>query len=103
MVTYSALRIVILGALLGILYGVGMRGWLLPLAAILLAFLVSYLTLRGPREAAARYLADRAAARAERGGRRPGRLARSLDEDAAAEDAETEAPQSDRPKPSSRP
>lgn len=91
MVIYSVLRLAIFGVLLLLLTWAGMRGWLLVLVAALLAFLVSYLVLRKPREAAATYLADRAAHRARTGER----FAREIEDDAAIEDAAVDAAKRD--------
>jgi hypothetical protein len=49
--------------------------------------MLSYLTLRKPREAASRYLAERAEHRARTGER----FSREIEDDAAAEDAAVDA------------
>lgn len=77
--TYSLLRLALLAAALVALWRAGMGGWLLPLVAVVVAWALSYLFLARQRDAAARWLADRAAARAAR--------PVEVDEDTAAEDA----------------
>lgn len=80
---YSLLRLALFGAALGLLYAVGMRGWLLPIVAVVVALALSYLTLRKPRDAATRWIAGRADRRAaERV------VAPRIDADAAHEDAQ---------------
>ena len=78
--TYSLLRLVIFVVTVGVLYAVGMGGWLVVLVAAIIAAGVSYLALAKPRESAALYLQDRA----ERRTRRP----TTADADAAAEDGD---------------
>lgn len=81
-VTYSILRLALFGAcLLGLVWA-GMGSWLAVIVAAFGAWALSYVLLAGPRDRAAIWLADRAAAR----GDRP-RLSRRAAEDAAAEDA----------------
>jgi len=81
LVTYSLARLGLLGvAVLG-LYAAGMRGWLLALVAVVVAFALSYVLLGRQRDAAARWLAERD--RVRRANRRP-------DADTAAEDAEVD-------------
>ncbi|MEG3615996.1 DUF4229 domain-containing protein [Isoptericola haloaureus] len=80
LVIYSALRLLILVAVLVLGYVVGLGGWLLPLVALVVAFAVSYLALPRQRDAAALWLAERDRERKER-------RERVVDEDAAAEDA----------------
>jgi|SRR5215218_4803597 len=82
LVTYSALRLALLGACFVLGYWAGLRSWLLLLVPFV-AWGLSYVLLGGPREAAALYLAERA----ER--RRAGEstLPASAREDAAYEDA----------------
>ncbi len=80
--TYSLLRLALFVACTVALVFVGM-GWMYAiLAAALLAALLSYLLLAGPRDRAARWLQARSEAR----GDRP-RLSRRAAEDAAIEDA----------------
>jgi antibiotic biosynthesis monooxygenase (ABM) superfamily enzyme len=85
-VIYTLLRLLLFAAALGVGYLVGLRSWLLVLAAVVVAFAVAYLVLPKQKDAAARWLAERA----ER--RRTGRegLSRIIDEDAAAEDWDDE-------------
>ena len=73
----------LIAAALGVLWFAGLRGWLLVLVAAVVALMLSYLTLRKPREAASRYLAARAEHRARTGER----FSREIEDDAAAEDA----------------
>lgn len=83
LLTYTLLRLALFGATLGLLYLVGLRGWLLPIVAVVVALAVSYLTLSKPREAATRWMAGRAERRAA------GRVAApKVDADAAHEDAQ---------------
>lgn len=93
-VVYSVLRLLLFAASLGVLWLAGLRGWLLVLVAAALALMLSYLTLRAPREAASRYLAERAEHRARTGER----FSREIEDDAAAEDeaADAAARQADR-------
>ncbi|MFB8227182.1 DUF4229 domain-containing protein [Cellulosimicrobium sp. NPDC055967] len=86
-VIYSVLRLLLFAAALGVLWFAGLRGWLLVLVAAVVALMLSYLTLRKPREAASRYLAERAEHRARTGER----FSREIEDDAAAEDAALDA------------
>ncbi|QTE29144.1 DUF4229 domain-containing protein [Pengzhenrongella sicca] len=81
-VTYSVLRLGLFAGCLALLYLVGVGGWLLVVGAAFLAWGISYAVLAGPRDRAALYLAERAARR--RSGRR---FSRSVEQDAAVEDA----------------
>lgn len=86
MVTYSLLRLALFVACLAGLVLAG-TGWLLGVVlAAVLAALLSYLLLSGPRDRAALWLQARSEAR----GDRP-RLSRRATEDAAAEDAAVDA------------
>jgi len=91
---YTFLRLLVLAAVLGLLWIVGLRGWLLLVVALVVAALVSFLVL--PRQAN-----EAAAVIARRGGRR--RKASSLDQaiaqDAAEEDALLERDDPDAPRP----
>jgi hypothetical protein len=84
---YSVLRLLLFAAALGALWLAGMRGWLLVLVAAVVALMLSYLTLNRPREAASRYLAERAERRARTGER----FSREIEDDAAVEDAAVDA------------
>ena len=84
--TYSVLRLGLFGACLGVLYWVGLGGWLLVVVAAFAAWGVSYVVLAGPRDAAAVVLAERAARRAD--GRR---FSAAVEADAAHEDAVLDA------------
>ncbi|MCK0118892.1 DUF4229 domain-containing protein [Isoptericola sp. S6320L] len=83
LVTYTVLRLLVFAAALGAGYLVGLRSWLLLLVGIVVAFAVSYILLAKQKDAAARWMAERA----ER--RRSGEegLGKVIDEDAAAEDS----------------
>lgn len=83
LLTYSLLRLALFGAALGLLYVAGLRGWLLPVVAVVVALTLSYLTLRKPRDAAARWMATRAERRAAAREAAP-----RVDADAAHEDAQ---------------
>lgn len=86
-VVYSALRLALLAATLVAGAFAGLRDWLLVVVATLVAWGLSYVLLRGPRDAAARWLADRAERRRAAGLRfTPG-----VEADEDAEDAEAEA------------
>lgn len=85
--TYSALRLGLFAACLGLLYWAGLGGWLVVVVAAFAAWGVSYVVLAGPRDAAARYLAERAARRAASGQR----FSRNAEADAAHEDAVVDA------------
>ncbi|WP_448630285.1 DUF4229 domain-containing protein [Cellulomonas soli] len=62
-VRWSVIRLALFGACLAGLWWAGMQSWLAPVLAAFLAWGVSYVLLAGPRDAAARYLAERDAAR----------------------------------------
>ncbi|PFG36505.1 uncharacterized protein DUF4229 [Flavimobilis soli] len=81
-VLYSVYRLLLLAASVGLLALAGFRGWLLLLVAVVVALLASPVLLRGPRDRAALYLAERAEARRASAGK-PAR-------DEADEDAEAE-------------
>ena len=88
--TYTLWRLLILLASLGLLSFV-MRDWLLAIVAIFATFLISQLTLRGPRDRAAAWLAQRAEQR--QAGQVPGAVS-----DAEAEDSEAgDGPESPNP------
>lgn len=111
MLVYSLLRLGLLAVALVAGWAVGLGGWLLVVVAAVVAWALSYVLLAGPRDRAARWVAERA----ER--RRTGpRFSAGVEEDVAAEDAEAQSPratgtpgapgagpQSDRPSPSSTP
>ncbi|MBN0042459.1 DUF4229 domain-containing protein [Cellulosimicrobium cellulans] len=86
-VVYSVLRLLLFAVALAALWFAGLRGWLLVLVAAVVALMLSYLTLRKPRDAASRYLAERAEHRARTGER----FSREIEDDAAAEDAALDA------------
>ena len=92
MVIYSVLRLAIFGVLFAVLYALDLGHWVVcAVIAAVLALLVSYLTLRGPRERAAQYLADRAAHRRATGEQ----FSRAVVDDAAFEDAAVDAASAD--------
>lgn len=99
---YSLLRLALFGAALGLLYAAGLRGWPLPAVAVVVAFALSYLTLRRPRDAATRWIAARADRRAAERVVYPRIDADAAHEDARFDDAPAEG-QSDSPNHSSRP
>lgn len=82
---YTLLRLALLGAAFGALYLVGLRGWLLPLVAVVVALATSYLTLRRPRDAATAWMASRSERRAAR------TAVPRADADASHEDAQIDA------------
>jgi hypothetical protein len=82
-VIYTLLRLALFGAAFGLLYLAGLRGWLLPIVAVVVALAVSYLALGKPRDAAARWMAARAERRAAERAAAP-----KVDVDAAHEDAQ---------------
>lgn len=88
-VVYSVLRIALLFACLGILWWVGLRSWLVVVVATFLAWGLSYVLLSGPRDAAARQLAERAERRRLAGDTAV--LGKRAQEDADIEDAADEA------------
>ncbi|PFG42107.1 uncharacterized protein DUF4229 [Isoptericola jiangsuensis] len=85
--TYSVLRLLILAAALGLAWTVGLRGWLLALVAVVVAFAVSYLALPRQRDAATAWMAQRAERRAGRRGSDKVTVDSLAADDAAAEDA----------------
>ncbi|MBO0608796.1 DUF4229 domain-containing protein [Myceligenerans salitolerans] len=80
LVTYTVLRLALFAGALGLLYLAGLRSWLLVGIAAVAAPALSYVLLRGPRDAAATWLADRRARRGLTAGA-------AADADAAHEDA----------------
>lgn len=85
-IIYSVLRLALILVLGVILYAVGLRDLLLPVVAIVLALMVSYLVLTKQREAAAVYLAGRKKTREVTGER----FSRAVEDDAALEDSEVD-------------
>lgn len=83
--TYTLLRLVYFGVAFGLLYVAGLRGWPLPIVTVVVALGASYLTLRKPRNAAAIWMADRAARRAADRAAAP-----KVDADSAHEDAQVD-------------
>lgn len=80
---YSVLRLALLAVVAVALYAAGLRDLPLIVAAPVLALMLSYVVLSGPRDAAAVALAERKA-RGNAGGER---FSRGIEDDAAAEDA----------------
>lgn len=80
---YTLLRLALFGAAFGLLHLAGLRGWPLPIVAVVVALAVSYLTLGRPRDAATRWMAERAERRAAERAAAP-----KIDADAAHEDAQ---------------
>jgi hypothetical protein len=89
LVVYSVLRLALFAVVLAGLWRAGMGGWLAVVVAAFAAWALSYVLLAGPRDGAARWLADRAAARKASGRR----FSSETEEDAAVEDAEAAAVQ----------
>ena len=89
LVVYSVLRVALLLACFGLAWLAGLRSWLAVLVAALAAWALSYVLLSGPRDAAARQLAEAAERRREARGRAV--LSGRAREDAAMEDAADEA------------
>lgn len=85
MLVYSLLRLGLLALALVAGWAAGLGGWLLVVVAAVVAWALSYVLLGGPRDRAALWIAERAAAR----GSGP-RFGASVAADAAAEDAEAE-------------
>jgi Na+/melibiose symporter-like transporter len=89
LVIYSALRLGLFAALTLLMhFWAGMEWWFAALISVFAAWGLSYTMLDGPRDAAARYLADRAEARTARKG-----LSVGQSEDAEVEDAAQDAAQ----------
>jgi hypothetical protein len=87
LVIYSALRLGLFAALTLLMhFWAGMEWWFAALISVFAAWGLSYTMLDGPRDAAARYLADRAEARKGRKG-----LSVGQSEDAEIEDAAQDA------------
>ena len=88
-VVYSVLRLALLAASWLLLTWAGLHPLVALLVAAFVAWGLSYAALGGPRDAAARYLADRAAERAAHAGRPV--LPAHAQEDADVEDAAVDA------------
>ncbi len=82
-VKYSTMRLLLLLVVALGLYAIGARGFLLLVLAAVISAALSYLLLRGPRDALAQRIAERAGSRVSKG-----RLEKSIDADNAAEDAD---------------
>ena len=88
-VVYSVLRLALLAGSWLLLTWAGLHPLVALLVAAFVAWGLSYAALGGPRDAAARYLADRAAERAAHAGRPV--LSAHAQEDAEVEDAAVDA------------
>lgn len=86
-IVYSLLRLALIVVIGLVLLAVGVRDLLLPVLAILLALMVSYLVLGKQREAAAVYLAGRKKNREATGER----FSKAVEADAAFEDQEVDS------------
>ncbi len=93
---YSALRLLLFAVALVALAWAGMGSWLLVLVAAVTAFLLSQLLLKRQRDAAGRYLQERAERRKVAG--EHSRIGRAIRDDEAAEDAAIDHSQSPSPK-----
>lgn len=82
-VRYTTMRMVLLLVVAVVLYAVGARGFLLIVLAALISAALSYLLLRGQRDALALRIAQRVEGRPVKG-----KLEKSIDADNAAEDAD---------------
>ena len=82
-VVYSVLRLALFGACWWVLAWAGLDPWLAVVAAAFLAWGLSYVALPGPRDAAARWLAEKDAQRKAR----VSTLSARAQQDAADEDA----------------
>ena len=91
-VVYSLLRAALFLAATGLLWVAGMRSWLAPLLAAVIAWGLSYVLLPRQRDAAALHLAQRAQERRDRGG-----LGARARQDADAEDAAADGQVEQRP------
>lgn len=88
LLVYTVLRLGLFVVVLGVIALFGARGLLLLLLSAVVSLALSYVLLRGPRER----LAQQVAERVDPANRRPGRIARSLADDARAEDEEAAGP-----------
>lgn len=84
LLTYSVYRVLLIVGAGAILYAFGARSLTLAILAIFVGMLLSYLVLKGPRDKAAKYLADRKAHRDQTGEQ----FSSEIEADAKAEDAE---------------
>ncbi len=82
---YTLLRLAIFAVVTAVLWVVGMRSWLAPVAALFVAWALSYVLLARQRRAAAAWVEQRAVARAA------ARRTTDADEDARYEDAAVDA------------
>ena len=97
LVIYSALRLGLFAALTLLMhFWAGMEWWFAALISVFAAWGLSYTMLDGPRDAAARYLSDRAEARTGRKGLSVGQSEEAAIED-AAQDAAPETVERDEP------
>jgi len=90
---YTLYRLALLLGAFGLLWWAGASLPVALLGGIIIASAVAYLALRGPRDAAAAWLASRAQARKARRAQGPASaFSRRLAEDQSAEDAAADAP-----------
>lgn len=82
-VRYTTMRLLLLLLVALVLYAVGARGFLLIVLAALISAALSYLLLRGQRDALALRIAQRVEGRAVKG-----KFEKTIDADNAAEDAD---------------
>jgi hypothetical protein len=87
LLVYTLIRLGLIVVAWVVLALCGLTGVLWFAVAVVISVLVSYVAFRGQRDRAARYLANRATRRRERGTR----ISDSIDADADAEDAAFEA------------
>jgi len=87
LVVYTLIRVALVVAAWVVLWLVGLTGPIWFAVAVLVGLMVSYAAFRGPRDAAARWLAGRA----ERRRAAKGPRASTIEEDADAEDRAVDA------------
>lgn len=87
LVVYTLIRLALIAVAWVVLWLAGLSGPIAFAAAVLIGLMVSYLAFRGPRDAAARWLADRAARRRAAKGPR----ASGIEDDADVEDRAVDA------------
>ncbi len=96
LIKYTVLRLALFVAAMGVLYLLGARGILNLALAAVVSMLLSYLLLRGPREALAQEVAGRVGRRLD-GPADGSRGMLGLDDDSAAEDAAVDNAAGDAP------
>lgn len=88
---YTLWRVLLFAVVLVLLWWAGLRGWLSVVVAAVVALALAYLFLKGPRDAAAAWLAQRAQRRRATGER----FSRDAEADAAYEDAVVDGTEGD--------